>query len=339
MAARRGRAKAEGKLTTIALPHDWCNYGEVIDTFKTKYGLDGQRARPAGRLRRRDRGDQGQQGQPRPAGARTSSTSAWRSARSSRPRASRAVQGRDLGHDPRRGQGRRRRLVRRLLRRPLVRGQHRRRRQRPPGLGRPAQARVQGPGRPRRRPAHLEPGDPGGPRGGSRQRRLARRRHRRVSTSSSSSTTPATSCRSSRRPRRSPPATRPIAIRWTYNALANRDSHGRQRWSGDRSRRPEVRPVRRRLRPGDQRLRAASERRQALEGVPLLRRGPEPLAEGLLPPDPVRGSRRERNAVPAEQLAKLPDVTGAVFPTLEQLDKAKTLITGQWDAVVGANVQ
>jgi putative spermidine/putrescine transport system substrate-binding protein len=46
-----------------------------------------------------------------------------------------------------------------------------------------------------------------------------------------------------------------------------------------------------------------------------------------------------RNAVPAEQLAKLPDVAGAVFPTLAQLDTAKTLITGQWDAVVGANVQ
>jgi putative spermidine/putrescine transport system substrate-binding protein len=32
-------AKAEGTLTTIALPHDWCNYGAVIDGFKTKYGL------------------------------------------------------------------------------------------------------------------------------------------------------------------------------------------------------------------------------------------------------------------------------------------------------------
>jgi putative spermidine/putrescine transport system substrate-binding protein len=32
-------AKQEGMLTTIALPHDWCNYGEVIDSFKKKYGL------------------------------------------------------------------------------------------------------------------------------------------------------------------------------------------------------------------------------------------------------------------------------------------------------------
>ena len=32
-------AKAEGTLTTIALPHDWCNYGEMIEGFKAKYGL------------------------------------------------------------------------------------------------------------------------------------------------------------------------------------------------------------------------------------------------------------------------------------------------------------
>jgi putative spermidine/putrescine transport system substrate-binding protein len=32
-------AKQEGQLTTIALPHDWCNYGEVIGSFKQKYGL------------------------------------------------------------------------------------------------------------------------------------------------------------------------------------------------------------------------------------------------------------------------------------------------------------
>src|SRR5829696_4341654 len=33
-------AKAEGELTTIALPHDWCGYGGVIDGFKAKYGLE-----------------------------------------------------------------------------------------------------------------------------------------------------------------------------------------------------------------------------------------------------------------------------------------------------------
>jgi putative spermidine/putrescine transport system substrate-binding protein len=33
-------AKAEGMLTTIALPHDWCGYGELIAGFKAKYGLE-----------------------------------------------------------------------------------------------------------------------------------------------------------------------------------------------------------------------------------------------------------------------------------------------------------
>lgn len=32
-------AQTEGQLTTIALPHDWANYGEIISTFKSKYGL------------------------------------------------------------------------------------------------------------------------------------------------------------------------------------------------------------------------------------------------------------------------------------------------------------
>jgi putative spermidine/putrescine transport system substrate-binding protein len=33
-------AQAEGMLTTIALPHDWCNYGAVIQGFKDKYGIE-----------------------------------------------------------------------------------------------------------------------------------------------------------------------------------------------------------------------------------------------------------------------------------------------------------
>lgn len=37
MAALYEAAKAEGMLTTIALPHDWCNYGGMIEGFKAKY--------------------------------------------------------------------------------------------------------------------------------------------------------------------------------------------------------------------------------------------------------------------------------------------------------------
>lgn len=33
-------AKKEGSLTTIALPHDWCGYGEVIAAFKAKFGIE-----------------------------------------------------------------------------------------------------------------------------------------------------------------------------------------------------------------------------------------------------------------------------------------------------------
>lgn len=37
LAALEAAAKAEGMLTTIALPHDWCGYGAVIEGFKAKY--------------------------------------------------------------------------------------------------------------------------------------------------------------------------------------------------------------------------------------------------------------------------------------------------------------
>ncbi|WP_303978532.1 ABC transporter substrate-binding protein [Dongia mobilis] len=41
-------AKAEGELTTIALPHDWCGYGELIENFKAKYGLKINELNPDG---------------------------------------------------------------------------------------------------------------------------------------------------------------------------------------------------------------------------------------------------------------------------------------------------
>ena len=42
-------AKAEGALNVIALPHDWANYGKIIETFKQKYpGITVNEANPAG---------------------------------------------------------------------------------------------------------------------------------------------------------------------------------------------------------------------------------------------------------------------------------------------------
>lgn len=32
-------AKQEGQLTVIALPHDWCNYGQLVADFQKKYGI------------------------------------------------------------------------------------------------------------------------------------------------------------------------------------------------------------------------------------------------------------------------------------------------------------
>lgn len=39
MEALIAAAKAEGELNVIALPRDWCNYGEMIDNFSKKYGI------------------------------------------------------------------------------------------------------------------------------------------------------------------------------------------------------------------------------------------------------------------------------------------------------------
>lgn len=41
-------AKKEGQLTVIALPRDWVNYGELIDTFSKKYGIKVNELNPEG---------------------------------------------------------------------------------------------------------------------------------------------------------------------------------------------------------------------------------------------------------------------------------------------------
>lgn len=41
-------AKAEGELNVITLPRDWCNYGEMIDTFSAKYGIKVNSLNPDG---------------------------------------------------------------------------------------------------------------------------------------------------------------------------------------------------------------------------------------------------------------------------------------------------
>jgi putative spermidine/putrescine transport system substrate-binding protein len=130
----------------------------------------------------------------------------------------------------------------------------------------------------------------------------------------------------------------PITIRWTYNALSNRDATAA---SGG---------------PAIEVVVPASGRFAGVYVQGISAYAPHPNAAKLwmefLYSDegqntwlkgychPIRyPDLVANNAVPADQLAKLPDVEGAVFPTIAQLDAAKTLITGQWDTVVGANVQ
>jgi putative spermidine/putrescine transport system substrate-binding protein len=130
----------------------------------------------------------------------------------------------------------------------------------------------------------------------------------------------------------------PITIRWTYNALSNRDTTAA---SGG----PEIAVVV----PASGRFAGVY-----VQGISAF--APHPNAAKLwqefLYSDegqnvwlkgychPIRYEDLTANAkVPQEQLSKLPDVAGAVFPTLDQLNKATELITKGWDGTVGANIQ
>jgi len=130
----------------------------------------------------------------------------------------------------------------------------------------------------------------------------------------------------------------PITVRWTYNALSNRDASAA---SGG--------PVIEVVVPASGRF--AGVYVQAISAY-----APHPNAAKLwmeyLYSDegqnlwldgychPIRYEDLvANNKVPAEALAKLPDVAGAVFPSLDQLNAAKTLITTEWPNVVGAVVQ
>lgn len=129
----------------------------------------------------------------------------------------------------------------------------------------------------------------------------------------------------------------PITIRWTYNALANRDEAAA---SGG---------------PAIEVVVPASGRFAGVYVQAISAYAPHPNAAKLWMEwlysdegqntwltgycNPIRfEDLLARDAIPADVLAKLPDVEGAVFPSLDQLNAAKELITSQWDSVVGVNV-
>ena len=128
----------------------------------------------------------------------------------------------------------------------------------------------------------------------------------------------------------------PITIRWTYNALAGRDATAA---AGG----PEIEvvvPTSGRFggvyvqaisayAPHPNAAKLWEEFLYSDEGQNMWLRG---YCHPIRYPDLVKN-----NKVPADQLAKLPDVTGTVFPTLAQLDAARTLITTKWDSVVGVS--
>jgi putative spermidine/putrescine transport system substrate-binding protein len=128
----------------------------------------------------------------------------------------------------------------------------------------------------------------------------------------------------------------PITIRWTYNALAGRDASA----AAGGAKIDVVVPTSGRFggvyvqgisayAPHPNAAKLWEEFLYSDEGQNMWLRG---YCHPIRYPDLVA-----KNKVPAEQLAKLPDVAGTVFPSLTQLDAARTLITTKWDSVVGVN--
>ncbi|HEY8801074.1 MAG TPA: extracellular solute-binding protein, partial [Candidatus Limnocylindrales bacterium] len=128
----------------------------------------------------------------------------------------------------------------------------------------------------------------------------------------------------------------PITIRWTYNALAHRDKA-----AGN----PEIDvTVPKSGRFGGVYVQAISAFAPHPNAAKLWMEflysdeGQNIWLKGYC--NPIRfDDLSKRSAIPADVLAKLPDTAGAVFPTLDQLNAATTLITKNWDSVVGANIK
>jgi putative spermidine/putrescine transport system substrate-binding protein len=130
----------------------------------------------------------------------------------------------------------------------------------------------------------------------------------------------------------------PITVRWTYNALSNRDEAAAA--GGDAQIEVVVPESGRFAGVYVQAISAFAPHPNAAElwmDWLYSDEGQNTWLKGYCHPIRyealVTGGR-----VPQAQLDKLPDVTGAVFPTLAQLTAASDLITAQWDTVVGVDV-
>jgi putative spermidine/putrescine transport system substrate-binding protein len=130
----------------------------------------------------------------------------------------------------------------------------------------------------------------------------------------------------------------PVTIRWTYNALANRDEAAAA--GGDATIEVKVPESGRFAGVYVQAISAFAPHPNAAElwmDFLYSDEGQNIWLKGYC--HPIRYEDLTANGkVPQEQLDKLPDVTGAVFPTLDQLNAARDVITAGWDSVVGVDV-
>ena len=289
-------AKKEGELNVIALPPDWANYGAIIKAFGDKYGIKVNSAQPdaasqdeinaanqqKGKCTAPDVFDLGQS----VALANTAMFAPYKVATFGRHR--RGVQ----GSRRRLGQRLRRLHVHRLR---LGQGAAGHERQRS------AQARVQGQGRAqrrsRRRPAPRSPGvlmvalSQGGSADDIAPGVEFFRKLKEAGNFLPVDPTPATI----------ESGQTPVVIDWNYlNAAETKKLPTWQVVVPPNARR------RRLLLPGDQQGRAASGGRAAVAGVPLQRRGPEPVRPGRC----AAGARRHHDGRGHSRQGRLQPVAG-----------------------------
>ena len=162
--------------------------------------------------------------------------------------------------------------------------------------------------------------------------------HARGWRSGSRSWTPATSCRSSRPGRPSAQGETPITVRWNYNALANRDQAAADSGLVIDVAIPASGPYAGVYIQGISAYAPHPNAAKLWEEYLYSDEGQNAWLSGYCYPARFE-AMKAAGTLNADSLAKLPDATGAVFPTLDQLTAAAALIADAakgWNAVVGA---
>ena len=130
--------------------------------------------------------------------------------------------------------------------------------------------------------------------------------------------------------------TTPLSIRWSYNALSHRDAS-----AGDPAIDVTV-PAHGRLAGFDVQAisKAAAHPNAARLWLEFLYSDEGQLIWLKGNCNPIRlADLLDRDAVPADLMAALPDIDGVVFPSLPQLNAASALIVKGWDGTVGLDIK